>query len=309
MSSEEQRLEEQKSHQIEPLPVDGNKMYAGAQDQDRLERKYVDLIMAEQRKSAESVLATCGHYADADRQLDQLRKKKLISDLRIDRSGYERRVLVGKDRRLQKIPQFLPPHHTTLYELAHFSDSELAEAVESKIIHPAVTRSRLKAWIETRREPHRVDDHRSNAASNAVRNPSLYIPPDMADDIREQFEEALKDLCESFGVDVVFPKYEAECRAEDRETERFNRRIDALLRLAGRKVVLETEKQRLEDRPADTTKDDWRRQRWPYTPEDIAIGRGADLFRVREVLDRIGMGDAFGTIQEDAYRRVRQERP
>ncbi len=122
-------------------PFNSGNLCAGAQNPIRLAEGqnhnptvagYVELISAERQNSAASALRLCRHYADADRDLDNMQKKQLIEALGIDRSGYERRVKVGQDQRLYdpRILARLPNSYTTLHKLAGLDHAEFEQALD-----------------------------------------------------------------------------------------------------------------------------------------------------------------------------------
>jgi hypothetical protein len=118
------------------------------------------------------------------------------------------------------------------------------------------------------------------------------------------FDEKLESLCDSFGVRLAFPRTEAEIK-DDRETVRMNKHIDAFLRRAARQMIKQAKRQTLAGKPPGISKTDWQKQKWPYAADEIAIGRTADLPRIRDVYHRLGKDEDFEGKLAAAYASVR----
>jgi hypothetical protein len=280
----------------------GKKLCTGAQNQTSLVDEYAKRIRAAQRQTTGSILAECGHYASADNALDDDAKRKLIEELGIDRTGFVKRVQVGKHDRLNDpaIRASLPPHLTTLYDLSCLDDDKLTEAISANIVHPSMRRRDLTTWVKGRRGK----DEGPTSVADKAPYAMIYLPTDISTDDARLFQDELRDLCNNCGVAIRFP----ECEAEDRETQRINLKIDAYLRREGRKKIREIKHRRTGEKPRGTAKKTSAQSAWPYTSEQIAINATADLHRVEAVFNLLDAHDEFQEMLRGAYRSVRARR-
>jgi hypothetical protein len=130
---------------------------------------------------------------------------------------------------------------------------------------------------------------------------AIRLPPNMPDDAVERFEGELLTLCEAHGVDIVYPR--TRILAEQREQNRRFRKCNEHLIREARKIVREMKTRQLKGRPRHVSSDLWRRNRWPYAPEEIRIDE-ANEDRIREVLEFIGRGDEFERIRQEAMQEL-----
>jgi hypothetical protein len=230
-------------------------------------------------------------------------KKELIARLPFDRTRFVKLAKVGRDQRLQDphIRPLLPDHHTMLYELAGLTDDELSAAVETKIVHPEMKRAALTAWVKDRRGEERPTRDKDAATLPKGIHSAIRLSPNMPDDAVERFEGELLTLCEAHGVDIVYPR--TRILAEQREQNRRFRKCNEHLIREARKIVREMKTRQLKGRPRHVSSDLWRRNRWPYAPEEIRIDE-ANEDRIREVLEFIGRGDEFERIRNEAMQEL-----
>ena len=118
------------------------------------------------------------------------------------------------------------------------------------------------------------------------------------------FDEQLESLCDSFDVRLAFPRTEAEIK-DDRETKRVNKHIDAFLRHAAAQMIKQAKRQTLAGKPTGVGKTDWQKQKWPYAADEIALGRTADLPRIRDIYHRLSKDEEFEGKLAAAYASVR----
>jgi hypothetical protein len=189
-----------------------------------------------------------------------------------------------------------------LYELAGLTDDELRAAVDTKIVHPEMKRAALTAWVKDRRgQGGRADEKNAETALPKGIHLAVRLPRNMPDDAVERFEGELLTLCEVHGVDIVYPK--SKILADQREqNRRYRRHSDHLVREA-RKIVREMKRRQLKGRPRGVSSDLWRRNRWPYAPEETRIN-GPDEEQIRYALEIIGRGDEFDRIRNEAMREL-----
>ena len=100
-------------------------------------------IVACWHKTTAAILELARACADADQQLAGPAKQALIAKLPFDRATFSKLVKIGSDPRLATIALRLPQSFSTLYELSKFGDVQLAAAIKSGAVHPAVTRSEI----------------------------------------------------------------------------------------------------------------------------------------------------------------------
>jgi hypothetical protein len=267
--------------------------------------KYYERILNRWRTKTATTLEECEVFAEAHRELNKDERAALIAALRFDRTGFEKRVKVGDDRRLysERIRPLLPPKLSVLHMLSGLTDAELDAAVEAAIVHPAMTREQLSAWIIDRRGDRHHDRHGDYGAEAARRAAQrapyavITLPPGMSDEDEEAFTEGLAHLCESYEVSIRYPQIEA----GDREARCWARRVDAHLRPQVQKKVCDSKKQAIEAGPAHIDDIDWQRRAWPHADADLEIGPAADRNRFLEVLTRIGKADEFPSMEREAY--------
>ena len=261
-----------------PFPATIEKVCAGAQNQAQLVDEYAGRIRATRRTTTASILEECELCAHAEEALDDTHKRKLLEQISTDRTGFVKRVKVGRDDRLKAptIRPLLPPHPTILYDLTLLDDGELSEAVSAKVLHADMKRDDLRVWIRNCRG----SDQGRALAANVSPYVKIYLPIGMPTDDVEEFHEELTRLSDQYGVQAIFPAF----AADERKNEQMNWRIDAYLRKRGRKRLGELRRQRLSGRPREINKSVWVRQKWPYSADQIAISAAADLDIIQEVL-------------------------
>jgi hypothetical protein len=265
--------------------------------------EYAERITGAWHNSVDSVFEMSRLCAEADQGLNDDDKKELIARLPFDRTRFVKLAKVGRDQRLQdlQIRSLLPDHHTMLYELAGLTDNELKAAVETKIIHPAMKRAALTAWVKDRRGEELPTRDKDAAALPKGIHSAIRLPPNMPDDAVERFEGELLTLCEAYGVDIIYPKSKALANKRE-ENRRFRRYNDHLVR-ESRKIVSEMKRRQLKGRPRHISSEDWRRTRWPYAPEETRID-SPDEEQIRYALEIIGRGDEFDRIRQEAMREL-----
>jgi hypothetical protein len=265
--------------------------------------EYAERITGAWHNSVDSVFEMSRLCAEADQRLNDDDKKELIARLPFDRTRFVKLAKIGRDQRLQdpQIRPLLPDHHTILYELAGLTDDELKAAVETKIIHPEMKRAALTAWVKDRRGEELPTRDKDAAALPKGIHSAIRLPPNMPDDAVERFEGELLTLCEAHGVDIVYPR--TRILAEQREQNRRFRKCNEHLIREARKIVREMKTRQLKGRPRHVSSDLWRRNRWPYAPEETRID-GADEEQIRYALEIIGRGDEFDRIRQEAMREL-----
>ena len=290
-------------------PFDIGNMCAGAQNQNRSAQDYVQLITSAWFRSLDSIFEVCQLCAEADENLDGAERQAMVASLPFDRTQFVKLAKIGCTLRLRdpKILPLLPPHHTILYELAGLNDEELTAAAESGIVHPKMSRRSLIGWINARRRRDQSGDYQPDTRPEPVFAVLRGRFEDVSDEAGRQFNEELESLCDSFGVHVAFPQAEAEIEVEDRETNRTNRRIDAFLRRAARKMIRQAKQSALKGKPRHMSNDEWLKQQSAYSTHEIEIGPTADLPHIRNVYHRLGKDEEFEATLAAAYVRVRAE--
>lgn len=189
--------------------------------------------------------------------------------------------------------------------MSGFTDDGVTAAVESGILHPGATRQALTSWRNCRRSQHRDAEHASTATH--VVHAVIRQPSNAPQELRDAVDEFLDSLGEFADIEITYPHYDSEEREDYRRRGRpFLVEADASLRSAARKRVAEIRAEKLEGGPDYIAEKVWRRQHWPYSSKDVAISTTASAKRVRDVLDRIGKGEEYDQMLEEAYRHARQ---
>ena len=264
---------------------------------------YAERITGAWHNSVGSVFEMSRLCAEADQRLNDDDKKDLIARLPFDRTRFVKLTKIGRDQRLQdrQIRPLLPDHHTILYELAGLTDDELKAAVAAKVVNPEMKRAALTAWVKDRRGEELPTRDKDAAALPKGIHSAIRLPPNMPDDAVERFEGELLTLCEAHGVDIIYPKSKILANKRE-ENRRYRRHSDHLVREA-RKIVRETKTRQLKGRPRHVSSKDWRRNKWPYAPEETRID-GPDEQQIRYALEIIGRGDEFDRIRNEAMREL-----
>lgn len=270
---------------------------AGARSQDDLLAALIAAVRAIRRRLGSDTLAECQYFAAADAKLGEIAKRQFKADLRIDRTGFVRRVEIGRDKRLfrPQIQHLLPSSYTTLYEIHLLRDQQLADAIADGTIHPGMTRESVKRWKQERGDHGAV--HRTMTGKHDV---LIDLPEDMSEAERSEAEIFLEEYCDSIGATIRFPIVEAEIAAEDRIATRWGREVDRGVRARAQALVKTTKQEKLRQRPDHIGKKQWQQQARPYSPEQTRIDANADMDEVREVLNLIGKSDELAWIQQEA---------
>ena len=239
--------------------------------------------------------------ADANKTLDARGKGELIKKIGVSRPQFVKAAKVGDDRRLRdaKILPLLPDVVSTLYGLTTLNDEEIAAAMSSGIICPALKRRALERWIASHRGHKRGVPRIVETAPDV----ELQFPNELSIEDRSDVDEALERFS-GIGIQITYPKAEA----DDRKAERWAQIVSTQMRSRALRLIRQSKKQSLKGKPRDIIKSDWQRRRWPFAAADLEIAPGADDDRIRQVLSHIGRGDEFEKIRDEAYRFVRQRR-
>jgi hypothetical protein len=225
-------------------------------------------------------------------------RRDLIRKLPIDRTRLGRLARLGRDERLPKIADRLPPSASTLCLLSEFTDDELTLALDAGIIHQGATRAAITTWRARHRGGNagEQDPDAAVMVDHAVIARPANAPPELIaaiDELLEPFEE-FDDIV------ITYPQ-------DNREARAVLAKVDIYSRTAARQYLGQIKAERLQGRPDHISAKDWQRQQWAYAAKLIAIGERSSFQRMRAIFERIGLAEEFKKLLEDAYRHLRQK--
>jgi hypothetical protein len=221
------------------------------------------------------------------------RKTKLVEQLDFSAATFSKLVKIGQEPRLQeaKVKALLPPNYSIVYEVAKLSSHELDAAIADEVITPTMARSDLEAWLSKRlgieQAPAKQEQPRVVA--------TVKVSTTFSDEQEAKLEEALKELQEEFGFELVQPR--------DPELEalsRMMRQIDDYIRKGARSYIRSLKKRTLSEGYKLTPA--MRKRLWGYSEDELEILPDANWDQVQAVLDYVGNGDQFERLRDEALR-------
>ena len=154
-----------------------------------------------------------------------------------------------------------------------------------------MSRADLEGWLSKRLgdglEPTKLEKPRVFA--------SVQVPTTFSDEKEAKLEEALRQLQEEFGFELVQPR-----DPEQEALNRVMRQIDDHIRKGARMHIRELKKSRLSLGRKLTAAE--RKRLWNFSDDELAIPRDATWEQVQAVLDYVGSGDQFERLRDEAMR-------
>ena len=125
---------------------------------------------------------------------------------------------------------------------------------------------------------------------------TLRPPNDFTAKMRREVMAALKELKKQFGLSIEGPP--------DPEEQQANaiKAINDKIRKDTSRYIRELKSERLKTDGVRKLTKSQRKERWPYSEDQVNIASDADWGRCEEVLNLLGVGDEFGRIKEGALR-------
>lgn len=254
---------------------------------------YASKINASWRKTTDAVLETAQLCAEVDGRLQGESRKSFLAKLDFNPATFSKLVTIGTQARLRDKPvrALLPSSYSIVYEVARLSASDLEAAMKDGVIAPSMSRTDLVAWI-AERQGRKLDAERDTAPRVLA---TLRVPLDYDAEKQMMLQKALEELRAKFGFDLDQP--------EDPAAEaalKTLHRIDSHIRSRAKSFISKLQKQRLAGTSKLSAAE--RNKLWPFADDDVAIADDATWEAVKAVLTKVGMGDEFERLRDEALR-------
>ena len=100
-------------------------------------------IAATWRQATDAILETGRLLVEAQEQLGELEFMDLVEDLPFTQSTMSKLLTIGQTKHLLTYKDHLPPHWTTIYELAQMPETQLKNEIETGHIHASTERGTI----------------------------------------------------------------------------------------------------------------------------------------------------------------------
>ncbi len=165
-------------------------------------QSFSDRISASWRQATESILETGRLLVEAENQLSELEFLNLIETLPFTQSTATKLITIGQTAHLEAYKRHLPPHWTTIYELALMPEEQLKGEIETGHINPSTERQSVVAIRrdETAAIPiagvSQTDSPTANAAFGRIEIPESFDRNKVG-----LFQQELTDLLDKYGAE------------------------------------------------------------------------------------------------------------
>jgi hypothetical protein len=248
--------------------------------------RYLSGIKKHWHVAANSIMQASVLCAKANVELDVIDKRKLISALPFARPTFSKLVAIGRDKRLLKreVQRLLPPNYSTIYEISHLDDSQLKQAIESKVLKPTVRRADIVAWRE--------------GSVEETRKLPLYASLRLTKELSSRKMNSLrKDL------DALANEYELELsRPEDAHSQKLrnsDQRMQSFIVRKARELI----KRSVRIRSQGKTK---AQRKKLFHADEMEIDSSMTESEILQVLIFNGCEDGFENIRQEAYKKYVQ---
>jgi hypothetical protein len=254
---------------------------------------YAAKINASWRKTTDSVLETAQLCAEVDGRLEGESRKSFLQRLDFAPATFSKLVTIGRQARLRDKPirPLLPSSYSIVYELARLNATQLDAAVKDGVISPSMSRADLASWVAEREG--RKPDAESDTAPRVLA--TLRVPLDYDAEKQMLLQKALEDLRAKFGFDLDQPK-----DPQTEEAMKVLHRIDTHIRKHARKFIGELRSGKLAGASKLSAAE--QRKLWPHSEQDVEIADDATWDGVEAVLAKVGAGDQFERLRDEALR-------
>jgi hypothetical protein len=181
----------------------------------------------------------------------------------------------------------LPPTYTVVYEIFEASGDDLRRAIKEGVVTPDMTRGDLDAWIAEKGGSAKEVENNDRIIA------TLKVTPDFDREKEGKLQQALDELKAQFGFAVQRPR--------DLDVDaltRAARKVDDEIRKGARLHIRKLKSAKLAAQRHLTPA--IRKSVWKYDDEEIEIASDATWERVQGVLDKVGAGDQFQRLLDQA---------
>ncbi len=172
-----------------------------------LVQSFADRISSTWKTATNSIIETGRLLVEAETNMSELEYMELIGQLPFSQSTASKLMVIGQTPHLQEVSESLPPHWTTIYELAQLDEQSLLTGIEDGWISPSTERDEViqyKNRDSSQNEPVSIDDKTPPTFSKKSR-PSVFgriLVSDNFDlDRIDELEEELNQLCDKYSVE------------------------------------------------------------------------------------------------------------
>lgn len=125
----------------------------------------------------------------------------------IERTKFFKLCVIGRDERLRRIDQLLPPSFSTIHLISQLDDKTFDAAVQAGIIHPNVRRGEIEALRKSRNSnekvTHAAELPRAVEEMTAGGRYEIMVPKDIDAGRFAQVKQTLGALNKKFGIEIV----------------------------------------------------------------------------------------------------------
>jgi len=249
-------------------------------------------INASWHKTTDSVLETARLCAEAEQKFRPSEKNELLKVLDFNKATFSKLAKIGSQRHLQltDVKQFLPPTYTVVYEIAKLSEQDVRLAISEGVISLSMTRSDFDAWVAKQKGGGSEQESEEDRIIATIRVPANF------DEGREgELHVALEKLKSDFEIAVQRPRDVG----LDALT-RITRKVDDHIRTGARLFIRRLRSTKLASEPHATATR--RKELWNFNDEELEISVDATWEQVQEVLNKVGAGDQFERLRDEALR-------
>lgn len=161
-------------------------------------QSFSDKISASWRQATDSILETGRLLVEAENQLSELEFLNLIETLPFTQSTAIKLITIGQTSHLEAYKTHLPPHWTTIYELALMPEEQLKDEIETGHINPSTERQSVVAI--KRDKTGTIPVETTNPTANAAFG-RIEIPEGFDRNKVGLFQQELSDLLDKYGAE------------------------------------------------------------------------------------------------------------
>ena len=253
---------------------------------------YAKAINSSWHKTTNSLMNTARLCAEAGNELPPAGKEKLFEELDFNKATFSKLAKIGSQQHLQlaDVKQFLPPTYTVVYEIAKLSEEDVRLAISEGIISPSMTRSDFDAWVAKQKAGSSEQESEKDRIIATIR-----VPANFDEDKEGELQVALEKLKSDFEIDVQRPR-DVELDA----LMRITRKVDDYIRTGARLFIRKLKSTKLASEPHLTAIR--RKELWNFNDDELEISTDATWEQLQEVLDKVGAGDQFERLRDEALR-------
>jgi len=170
---------------------------------------YRDKITTSWKEATASILRTASLLLEAETELSELEFLDLLGGLPFSQSTASKLLTIGQNKHLSNYQEHLPPHWTTIYELALMPEEQLKTEIEAGHINPSVDGVTVRTIRQTpvKQTPPsnpetiplgQTESQSANAVFGRIEIPEKFDRLKVND-----FQRDLSDLLDRYGAEFI----------------------------------------------------------------------------------------------------------